>query len=93
MPMNSYQYGTSPRKYEPEYTTNKRNINKTTKNKEKEIKVKNKVNVKKERAKKAKEKSIRFWQVVLVLAVFGMLLTVSYREIAIMEIADITRES
>lgn len=85
MPRMPYQYGTSPRKYEPEYTTNKRNINKTTKNKEKELKVKNKVNVKKGRAKKAKEKSIRFWQVVLVLAVFGMLLTVSYREIAIME--------
>ena len=87
MPKMSYQYETSPRKYEPEYTPNRKNVNKTNKNKEKDIKNKNKVKVdaKREKVKKAKERAIKFWQVVLVLAIFGMLLTVSYREISIME--------
>ena len=34
MPRTSYQYETSPRKYEPEYTDRK-NVTKTSKNKEK----------------------------------------------------------
>ena len=87
MPKMSYQYETSPRKYEPEYTPNRKNVNKTNKNKEKDIKNKNKVKVdaKREKVKKAKERAIKFWQVVLVLTIFGMLLTVSYREISIME--------
>ena len=87
MPKMSYQYETSPRKYEPEYTPNRKNINKTNKNKEKDIKNKNnvKVDAKRKKVKKAKERAIKFWQVVLVLTIFGMLLTVSYREISIME--------
>ena len=74
MPMNSYQYGTSPRKYEPDYT---------------EVKVKKvKIEKKSEKKKvntKAKQGKNRALQVVIVLAIFGMLLTVSYREISIME--------
>ena len=31
MPMNSYQYGTSPRKYEPEYTPKRKSKTSTTK--------------------------------------------------------------
>ena len=87
MPRTSYQYGTSPRKYEPEYT-NKKNMTKVTKNKDKNIqpKTKNKkIDAKKEKEKKAKERKIKAGQIVLVFAVFGMLLTLSYREIAIME--------
>ena len=86
MPRASYQYGTSPRKYEPEYI-NRKNMTKTTKKNEKEIqqKTKNKLDAKKEKARKAKERKVKAWQMVLVFAIFGMLLTLSYREIAIME--------
>ncbi len=86
MPRTSYQYGTSPRKYESEYT-NRKNVTKTTKKEENknnmQQKPKNKVNTKK--VKNAKERRIKAGQMVLVLAIFGMLFTLSYREIAIME--------
>ena len=81
MPRTSYQYGTSPRKYESEYT-NRKNIKKE----ENENNIQHKI--KKENAKKVqkvKERKIKVGQVVLVLAIFGMLLTLSYREISIME--------
>ena len=90
MPRASYQYETSPRKYEPEYT---RRVT-TTKTKTSQTKkVAQKGNAKKVakkksenlKAKKAEEKKNKFMQVVLVIAVFGMLLAVSYREISIME--------
>ena len=89
MPRTSYEYGTSPRKYEPEYT-NRKNITKTTKNNDKNVqqKAKNTVDAKKEKEKKAKERKIKAGQMVLVFAIFGMLLTLSYREIAIMEMFD-----
>ena len=82
MPRTSYQYGTSPRKYEPEYT-GKRNTTKIKKENAKNVqaKTKNKVDAKKER-------NVKVWQVMLVFAIFGMLLTLSYREIAIMEMFD-----
>lgn len=87
MPRTSYQYGTSPRKYEPEYT-NRKNVTKTIKSKEKSTHTKsktNKTNLKNGKVQKAKEKKIKVWQMAIVLAIFGMLLTLSYREIAIME--------
>ena len=86
MPRTSYQYGTSPRKYESEYT-NRKNVTKTTKKEENknnmQQKPKNKVNTKK--VKNAKERRIKAGQMVIVLDIFGMLFTLSYREIAIME--------
>ena len=89
MPRTSYQYGTSPRKYESEYT-NRKNVTKTTKKEENKNNIqqrsKNKVNTKK--VKNAKERRIKAGQMVLVLAIFGMLFTLSYREIAIMEMFD-----
>lgn len=86
MPRTSYEYGTSPRKYEPEYT-NRKNVAKTTKNnKNTQQKAKNKkVDIKNEKEKKAKERLIKAGQMVLVFTVFIMLFTLSYREIAIME--------
>ena len=88
MPRASYQYGTSPRKYEPEYrprTTGK----KTTANKVNTKKVPKKSDAKKrieeQRAKKRQERKSKTLQVVVVLAIFGMLLALSYREITIME--------
>ena len=92
MPKTSYQYGTSPRKYEPEYTTRtttKKATKKTTSNKmdaKKVIKKSNtKKNIEKQKAKKADERKNKALQVVVVLAIFGMLLALSYREITIME--------
>lgn len=88
MPRASYQYGTSPRKYEPEYrarTTSK----KTTATKVNTKKVPKKSDAKKrieeQRAKKRQERKSKTLQVVVVLAIFGMLLALSYREITIME--------
>lgn len=91
MPRASYQYGTSPRKYEPEYTprTTSRKTAKQTTNKKDAKKAPKKSDAKKrieqQRTQKAKERKSRTLQVVVVLAIFGMLLALSYREITIME--------
>lgn len=87
MPRNSYQYGTSPRKYDIEYTTTAKQVKSKTKQKQVQTKpkeLKNKTS-KAEAKKNVQEGKSRALQVVVVLAIFGMLLTVSYREIAIME--------
>ena len=88
MPRASYQYGTSPRKYESEYT-NRKSTSKTTSKKVETKKAQKKPTVKKsaekQKAKKAQERKSKLGQMVLVFAIFGMLLTLSYREIAIME--------
>lgn len=87
MPRTSYQYGTSPRKYEPEYT--QRRTTKTTAKKPEAKRASKKSDaqrrIEQQRAKKAQEKKYKILQIAVVLAVFGMLLTVSYREISIME--------
>ena len=92
MPRASYQYGTSPRKYEPEYktrTTTKKATNKKSSNKVQAKKTAKKSDAKKriekQRAKKAQERKSKTLQVIGVIAIFGMLLALSYREIAIME--------
>ena len=88
MPRTSYQYGTSPRKYEPEYTTRvarKKTTTKKIEDKKVEKKSDAKKRIEKQRAQKAKERKSKVLQVVVVLLVFGMLLALSYREIAIME--------
>ena len=92
MPRASYQYGTSPRKYEPDYTTRtatKKSAKKRTTNKKNAQKISEKSEAKKRiekhREQKAKQKKSRTLQVVAVLVIFGMLLALSYREITIME--------
>ena len=93
MPRTSYQYGTSPRKYETQYTprtTNKKKVSKTV-SKKKDIKNEPqksevKKRIEKQKTKKTEERKSKTLQVVVVLAIFGMLLAVSYREIAIMEL-------
>ena len=89
MPRNSYQYGTSPRKYDMDYIDiNKKTYSRSQKTNNKKIeepKAKTKNNVKKAKNKNIQVGKNRALQVVTVLAIFGMLLTVSYREIAIME--------
>lgn len=87
MPRNSYQYGTSPRKYEPEYaprTIKKANIDKS-KSKNMPKKADAQKRIQKQKAKKAQEKKKKTLQVVAVIVIFGMLLALSYREITIME--------
>ena len=95
MPRASYQYGTSPRKYEPEYaprTAGKKVTKKTTANRTETKKVQKKSDAKKriekQRAKKAQERKSKTIQVIVVIAIFGMLLALSYREITIMEMFD-----
>ena len=80
----AYQYGTSPRKYEPEYTTRK--ITKKTVEPKKVIKKSDaQKRIEKQRAKKAEERKNKTFQVAVVIAIFAMLLAISYREISIME--------
>ena len=83
MPRASYQYGTSPRKYEPDYKTSA--TTKKTTHKATLKKSEAKKRIEKQRAQKAKQKKSRVLQVIGVLGVFGMLLALSYREITIME--------
>lgn len=92
MPRASYQYGTSPRKYEPDYTprtatrkTNKKTTTKKIDTKKVPEKSDAKKRIEKQRAKKVEQRKNRTMQVVVVLAIFGMLLALSYREITIME--------
>ena len=99
MPRTSYQYGTSPRKYEPDYTTRTTNRKKTNNqsakkvdNNEKSKKSDAKKRIEKQRVKKSEERKSRTLQVVIVLAVFGMLLALSYREITIMEMFNQKKE-
>lgn len=88
MARSSYQYETSPRKYEPEYTTRKTTKKQAPKVSKKEIEKR----LEKERAKKAEERKKKTKQVIAVVVVFAMLLTVSYREIQIMEMFDQKKE-
>lgn len=89
MPRASYQYGTSPRKYEPEYTprTTKKTVSKTTVKQENK-KSDAKKRIAKQKTKKAQERKKQTMQVIVVIAIFGMLLALSYREITIMEMFD-----
>ena len=83
MARTSYQYETSPRKYEPEYTpkkSKKTEVKRKTSKKEQE-----KIKIEKQKEKRKLEKKQKAKQMIIVFAVFGMLLTVSYREISIME--------
>ena len=81
MARTSYQYETSPRKYEPEYTTRKITKKQAPKVSKKEIEKR----LEKERAKKAEERKKKAKQIFAVAFVFVMLLSLSYREIQIME--------
>ena len=90
MARTSYQYETSPRKYEPEYTPRKNKkieVQKRVSKKEKE-----RIRAEKEKEKKILEKKKKAKQMIIVFAIFGMLLTVSYREIAIMEMFNQKKE-
>ena len=88
MARTSYQYETSPRKYEPEYTTRKITKKQAPKVSKKEIEKR----LEKERAKKAEERKKKAKQIFAVAFVFVMLLSLSYREIQIMEMFDQKKE-
>lgn len=95
MPRTSYQYGTSPRKYEPEYTTRKskpKTTNKKVETKKVPQKSEAKKRIEKKKAQKAKERKNKTMQVIVVIAIFGMLLALSYREIVIMEMFNQKKE-
>lgn len=82
--MARYQYGTSPRKIEPEYTPNR---------KKKTVETKNKTNQKNEIRKRAKEnvkakkqeQRIKAKVILYVALIFGVLLAISYRNSLITE--------
>lgn len=92
----SYQYGTSPRKYEPEYTTRKKTSQKTEPKKTSKKNVSTRKISKKEmdrqKNQKLEDKKRKTKQIILVITVFVMLLAVSYREIAVMEMFNQKKE-
>ncbi len=88
MARTSYQYGTSPRKYEPEYIPNRTKKVET----QKRISKKKQERIKAEKEKKILEKKKKAKQMITVFAIFAMLLTISYREISIMEMFNQTKE-
>lgn len=81
--MAMYQYETSPRKIEPEYSPKKSNKKVSNKNEniKKEIKQKAKENVKQKNAVRIKRRKL----VVFILVAFGILLAISYRNSLINE--------
>lgn len=81
--MAIYQYETSPRKIEPEYSPKKSNKKVSNKNEniKKEIKQKAKENVKQKNAVRIKRRKL----VVFILVAFGILLAISYRNSLINE--------
>lgn len=85
MSRSYYQYETSPRKYEPEYTTRTTTKRKTETKKISKQEIERR-KLEKQRAKRAEERKRKTKLVIAVLTIFGMLLAVSYREISIMEI-------
>lgn len=85
MARSYYQYETSPRKYEPEYTTRQTTKRKTETKKISKQEIERR-KLEKQRIKKAEERKRKTRLVIAVLTIFGMLLVVSYREISIMEI-------
>lgn len=84
MPRNYYEYGTSPRKYDIDYVDVK-STRKKEDNKKLQKTTQKKKETKNKKTKKVQQGKNRALQVITVLAIFGMLLTLSYREIAIME--------
>ena len=94
MPRASYQYGTSPRKYEPEYAprTTKKVTTRNMNSKKLESKSDVKKRIEKQKYKKAQERKNKAIQLIVVIAIFGMLLALSYREIAIMEMFNQKKE-
>lgn len=89
MPRASYQYGTSPRKYEPDYTprTTKKASNKKSKTNVKKVQQKSETQKRneKQKIKKIEKTKNQAVQIIVVLLIFGMLFALSYREITIME--------
>lgn len=86
MPRNLYQYETSPRKIEPDYAPARSNRKKQTESSKTTTKKQNeKTKYQIQREKKRAERKAHTMQIAVVLVIFGMLLTVSYREISIME--------
>ena len=82
MPRIPYQYETSPRKYEPEYTTTRRTSNQKNK---KEIPKKQEIKKNTKKVEKSVENKSSIKKLIPVIAIFVMLLALSYREISIME--------
>lgn len=77
--MAGYQYGTSPRKLEPEYMPRRKKVEQP----QKKISRVEQIKIDKEKATAQRKKQAK--QIFIVLAVFAMLLTISYETISTME--------
>lgn len=78
---NAYQYGTSPRKIQPEYNTKKRKSKKSTKKTSKAKKIEQQ----KKNVKIKQEKIKHYKNIAVITGVFLVLLTISYRNSLITE--------
>lgn len=77
----SYQYGTSPRKIQPEYNPKKRQTKKKNPKQNKKIKQEEKQRMEKLK----KEKKIHYQNIAIIISMFLVLLTISYRNSLITE--------
>lgn len=84
MALNSYQYGTSPRKVQPEYNP-RRNPKKKNKSLEKKEKLKREQEQEKRRQNLKLEKRKNYKNIAMILVIFLVLLVVSYRNSVINE--------
>ena len=81
MASGSYQYGTSPRKIQPEYSPKR----KTTKKKKNKQTKKTKAEEKRRMEQLKQEKKIHYQNIAIIISMFLVLLTISYRNSLITE--------
>ena len=82
---NMYQYGTNPRKVQPEYNPKRRTTNKKNPKHSKKTKAQIKAEEIQRMEKLKKEKKIHYQNIAIILSMFLILLTISYRNSLITE--------
>ena len=82
---NMYQYGTSPRKIQPEYNPKRKKTKKKNPKQIKKSKAQIKVEEKQRMEQLKKEKKIHYQNIAIIISMFLVLLTISYRNSLITE--------
>ena len=80
-----YQYGTNPRKVQPEYSPKKRKTKKKSPKQTKKTKAQLKVEEMQRMEQLKKEKKIHYQNIAIIISMFLLLLTISYRNSLITE--------
>ena len=80
-----YQYGTTPRKVQPEYSPKKRKTKKKSPKQTKKTKAQLKAEEMQRMEQLKKEKKIHYQNIAIIISMFLLLLTISYRNSLITE--------